>query len=229
MITPHQALPRTPARLWGRALLLVLSLALLAAAALPAQAAGLVVYVRDPAGAPLTDVVVYAQSKSAPSALPRTPKTAAIEQKDREFVPYVSVIQTGTTVNFPNRDPLFHHVYSFSPAKSFEIKLYSGAAPSGILFDKPGVVTLGCNIHDWMVGYIQVVDTPYFGKTGSEGQVQIDLPTGEYEVTIWHPNQRAAAAPKTLRLDGNSAQEFVLDVTPRKKVYKPPLDAIRYK
>jgi plastocyanin len=81
---------------------------------------------------------------------------------DREFTPYVSVIQTGTRVEFPNRDPIQHHVYSFSPAKTFEIKLYSGRSPESILFDKPGVITIGCNIHDWMIAYVLVVPTPYF-------------------------------------------------------------------
>ena len=104
-------------------------------------------------------------------------KLAAIAQVDREFVPYMTVLQTGTTVTFPNRDPIQHHVYSFSPAKSFEIKLYSGKSPSEILFDKPGVVTLGCNIHDWMIGYMLVVSTPYFAKTDAGGIARLrDVP-----------------------------------------------------
>jgi hypothetical protein len=111
-------------------------------------------------------------------------------------VPYVTVIQTGTTVTFPNRDPILHHVYSFSPAKPFEIKLYTGKSPVEVVFDKPGVVTLGCNIHDWMIGYIAVVPTPWFAKTDAAGTAIIrDLPPGAYDIQAWHPHQRGTIGP----------------------------------
>ncbi|MEO8102669.1 MAG: methylamine utilization protein [Betaproteobacteria bacterium] len=197
-----------------------------------AQAASLTVKVSDAAGNPLADAVIYALPRAGTHIAARTPRPVAIEQKDREFVPWVSVVQVGTTVNFPNRDPLMHHVYSFSPAKSFEIKLYSGEAPRTILFDKPGTVTLGCNIHDWMIGYIQVVETPHFAKTGSDGRAPIgDLAAGEYALHLWHPTQRAAADAKPVKLDARSHVEldFSLDVAPRKKPFKPPLDGVRYK
>ena len=155
----------------------------------------------------------------------------AVEQVDREFVPYVSVIQTGTTVTFPNRDPILHHVYSFSPAKTFEIKLYTGKSPSEILFDKSGVVTLGCNIHDWMIAYIVVVPTPYFGRTDASGVARLrDLPAGSYEVRAWHPQQRAALVPHTLALDAASSSRlaFAFDLVPRKPKFKPPFDRLKY-
>ena len=85
---------------------------------------------------------------------------------EREFVPFVTVVQTGTVVTFPNRDPILHHVYSFSPAKQFEIKLYTGKSPTEIVFDKAGVVTLGCNIHDHMIAYVYVSDSPWTAMTG---------------------------------------------------------------
>ena len=201
-------------------------------AAGPAGGAGLTVKVHDPAGNPVADAVAYALPKAGTPFPVRAPRPTAIEQKEREFVPYVTVIQAGTTVNFPNRDPLLHHVYSFSPVKSFEIKLYSGEAPRGILFDKPGTVILGCNIHDWMIGYILVVDTPYFGKTGKDGRAQIgDIVTGEFDVFVWHPTQSAGADAKSIRLDANAGPEiqFKLDAVPRKKPFKPVLDGVRYK
>src|SRR5438876_4329368 len=114
---------------------------LASALAFPARAASLEARVHDSAGKPVADAVVYAMP-AAGGVDARAGKTAAIEQIDREFVPYVSVIQSGTTVIFPNRDPILHHVYSFSPPKPFEIKLYSGMPPRGELFDKPGVVAL---------------------------------------------------------------------------------------
>jgi plastocyanin len=191
-------------------------------------AATLEARVVDASGTPLADAVVYAVPASGAHDSKSRSKIA-IEQVDREFVPYVSVIQVGTTVTFPNRDPLLHHVYSFSPAKTFEIKLYQGRSPSEILFDKPGVVTLGCNIHDWMIAYVLVVTTPYFGKSGADGMVRLhDVPNGNYEVKAWHPRQRAQAPTRALALQESNAAEFSIEVTPRKPKYKPPMDRMRY-
>jgi plastocyanin len=200
------------------ALTLILAFALFAARA--AHGASVETQVRDARGLPLADAVVYAMpSTGAIDAKPGRAHT--IEQVDREFVPYVSVIQTGTAVAFPNRDPILHHVYSFSPAKSFEIKLYSGKSPSEIVFDKPGVITLGCNIHDWMLGFILVVSTPHHAKTDASGNARLrDLPAGSYELHAWHPRQRASAAPLNLTL--------AVDAAPPKAKFKPPLDRLKY-
>jgi plastocyanin len=195
-----------------------------------AHSAAVDAHVRDSAGQPVADAVVYAMPSSG-AIDARSPRTHVIEQFDREFVPYVSAIQTGTAVAFPNRDPIMHHVYSFSPAGSFEIKLYSGKAPREIVFDKPGVVTLGCNIHDWMVAFILVVATPHFARTDAAGIARLrDLPAGAYELRAWHPQQRAATAPLRLALDAASSPgaEFVLDAAARRPKYKPPLDRMKY-
>jgi plastocyanin len=187
--------------------------------------------VRDASGRPVADAVVYAVP-SGPAAELRGPKTVAIEQVDREFVPYVSVIQAGTQVEFPNRDPIQHHVYSFSPAKSFEIKLYTGRSPGVILFDKPGVITIGCNIHDWMIAYLLVVATPHFAKVDAAGNARLrDLRPGAYEVRAWHPQQRAAPASVNATLESAASAAsagFNIDVEARKPRYKPPLDRMRY-
>ncbi len=137
--------------------LTVTLLSMLALAASPlAEAASVQVQVKDAAGKPLADAVVYAIAGATLEAKPgKAP--VSVEQIDREFVPYVTAIQVGTAVTFPNRDPILHHVYSFSPAKSFEIKLYTGKSPTEVVFDKPGVVTLGCNLHDRMTRNIVVV------------------------------------------------------------------------
>ena len=182
----------------------------------------------DSAGSPVVDAVVYAVAAAGGVEM-RGKKIVAVEQLDREFVPYVSVIQAGTTVTFPNRDPILHHVYSFSTARAFEIKLYTGKSPSEILFDKPGVVTLGCNIHDWMIGYILVVPTAYFGKSDASGVARLgDVPAGSYELRAWHPQQRAAAPNQALALESNARAHFAIEVLPRKPKYKPPLDKLRY-
>jgi len=209
-----------------------LAAALLVAASAASQAAAIDVRIRDAAGNPVPDAAVYAMP--ATGALEARPGKAAvqIEQADREFVPYLTVVQTGTTASFPNHDPILHHVYSFSPAKTFEIKLYTGRSPSSVTFDKPGVVTLGCNIHDWMIAYVLVVSTPHFGKTDASGAVRLrDLPPGSYAVHVWHPHQRSAVEPTTVALDNASsspALAFAMDVAPRKAKYKPPLDRLKY-
>jgi plastocyanin len=195
-----------------------------------AVAASIEAQVQDAAGKPVADAVVYATPAGGPQEA-RAAKAVDVAQADREFVPYVSVIQTGTSVAFPNRDPMQHHVYSFSPAKSFEIKLYTGRSPGEVRFDKPGIVTLGCNIHDWMIAYILVVSTPYFARTDELGRAQLrDLPAGAYELRAWHPGQRKAAAPSAVVLEAQAHQPaaYVIDVAPRKTRYKPPLDRLKY-
>ncbi|WP_371866897.1 methylamine utilization protein [Duganella fentianensis] len=147
----------------------------------------------DGAGKPLADVVVYAEPDS-PATLARATGTAQIEQKGLKFIPLVSVIQTGTTILFPNNDRVRHHIYSYSPAHKFDQKLYSGQAAAPQVFDRAGTVVLGCNIHDRMVAYVKVVDTPYFAKSDSNGMVQIELPAGaRYTVRAWHYNAAGGA------------------------------------
>ena len=166
-------------------LILNFTAALLATACNITIAGELSVLVTDSAGQPLENVVVYAETKNKQSM--DAPLTAAVEQKGKKFLPLVSVVQTGASVTFPNNDTVRHHVYSFSPAKNFELKLYSGITAAPITFDKAGTVVLGCNIHDKMIAFIQVVDTPYFGKTNALGKfVFKDLPNAQYVLKTWH-------------------------------------------
>jgi hypothetical protein len=116
-------------------------------------------------------------------------------------------VQTGTAVQFPNRDEIRHHVYSFSPPKVFELKLYAGTPAAPILFDKPGEVVLGCNIHDHMLAYVYVVDTPWFAKSGKQGEAKIDnVPAGEYDLHLWHYAQASPQTPQPIRLRGDENQ-----------------------
>ena len=183
--------------------------AMAAAASLPALSGGIEATVRDSGGVPLADAVVWAVPRSG--AAPRIARAAEIEQKDRQYRPRVTVVQDGTPVSFPNRDPFRHHVYSFSPAKRFEIKLYVGTPADPVVFDKPGEVVLGCNIHDDMVGYVYVVESPWFGKTDEKGRVRVDgLPGGDYELRAWHFQQAAPLASQALRVpeEGTAAAAF---------------------
>lgn len=170
-----------------------------------AHAASLDAEVRDLAGAPVADAVVQAIPRSGPVALRK--RDVQVEQIDKTFVPLVTVVQAGTPVQFPNRDAIRHHVYSFSPAKPFELKLYAGTPEAPIVFDKPGEVVLGCNIHDQMIAYILVVDTPHFAKTGKDGRARIEnLPAGDYELRLWHFAQAAPPSdPRPLRLRADEA------------------------
>ncbi len=164
--------------------ILAISAILLSLFSLHIQAAELTVDVIDMAGLPVENAVVYAEPDN-PVAMPQA--AAMIEQRGKQFNPLVSVIQTGSDVTFPNFDSVRHHVYSFSPAKTFELKLYSGVPTSPIKFDKAGTVVLGCNIHDTMVAFIQVVDTPYFTKSNKLGKAVLrDLPNGGYTLKVWH-------------------------------------------
>ena len=148
------------------------------------HAAELTVDVLDATGAPIENVVVCAEPEIK---VPPSEATAMIEQRGRQFNPLVTVVQTGTDIKFPNFDSVRHQVYSFSPAKTFELKLYSGVPSTPIKFDKAGTVVLGCNIHDFMLAFIQVVDTPYFAKTNKLGKATLhDLPNGNYTLKAWH-------------------------------------------
>lgn len=141
---------------------------------------------RNAEGQPLAEAVVAVEIKGpARSSNGR----AEMAQRDRQFQPHVLVVQTGTAVSFPNFDTVRHHVYSFSPIKPFDIKLYSGTPSEPVVFDKPGVAALGCNIHDRMGAFIVVVDTPVFGKTNAQGELSLDLPPGEHALKLWHPSR----------------------------------------
>lgn len=158
-----------------------------------ACAAPVTVQVSDASGRPLSDAAVYAEPASG-QVVPKSVRTTEIEQKGRQFSPLVTIVQTGTEISFPNNDTVRHHVYSFSPAKIFDIKLYSGVPGNPILFDKPGTVVVGCNIHDHMIAYIQVVSTPYFAKTDASGKVKLEgLVPGKYNLKAWHFNLPAGA------------------------------------
>lgn len=161
----------------------------------PAHAAALSVRVLGAQDAPLADAVVAVEVAGEPrSAPPGT--TAEMGQRQRRFTPTVLAVQAGTAVAFPNFDTVRHHVYSFSPIKPFEIKLYAGTPAAPIVFDKPGTAVLGCNIHDTMAGFIHVVATPHFAKTDATGQATLDVPPGSHRLLVWHPALGADAAPQ---------------------------------
>jgi plastocyanin len=192
-----------------------LPLGLLLALAGHANAVTFEALVQGPGGQAVADAAVVLE----PLAPVRTKlhATATIEQRGKEFIPYVTIVQTGTSVDFPNNDTIRHHVYSFSPAKRFEFKLYAGKPGNPVTFDKPGEVVIGCNIHDWMEAYVLVVDTPYFAKTAGDGKAVIaNIPAGRYRLQLWHPQQKSKQAPSEIDIGNSPARlKLVLDVKPR--------------
>lgn len=154
------------------------------------QAAELQLKVSDTQGQPLKDAVAALVPEQKPVF--SQPLTAVIDQHNKMFAPGVMAIRTNTLVRFPNSDDIRHHVYSFSPAKKFELRLYHGLTAEPVLFDKPGTVVLGCNIHDSMVAYIYVVDTEFHAVGDAQGNVRIQAPAGKYHLQIFHPRLTAA-------------------------------------
>lgn len=168
----------------------------------------------DQKNKPLTDAVVtFKPLDKQVSAAPIS--QASIAQFNKEFVPEVSVVRTGTPIVFPNRDPISHHVYSFSKAKTFDLPLYRGTPSEPIVFDTPGLVTLGCNIHDWMRAYVVVVDTPYYKISDNTGSVSLsDIPDGQYELEVWHPRQRKSFS-ETIDVNAEFSRELLIATKPK--------------
>ena len=170
----------------------------------PLAAATIEAIVQDGRGGAVRDAVVYAVPEARPVVVVPPRRGAVMEQKNRAFIPHVLAVQTGTAVRFPNLDDVQHHVYSFSSAKPFQLPLYKGNPPTPVIFDKAGVVTLGCNIHDQMSAFIVVVDTPYFEKTAANGRAALrDLEPGRYTVKVWAPEMRVEPASRTVTVTGD--------------------------
>jgi len=181
------------------ALRLCVAIVIIASAA-AAGAADLRVAVTDSRGQPAQQVVVVARPVGDVGA-GNAAKSATVTQQFQTFTPGVMPISVGTTVEFPNLDRMRHHVYSFSPAKTFEIHLYSGEDIPKVTFDAPGVITLGCNIHDWMTGYLYVTDAPYFAATDAAGVATLrNVPPGDYHLAVWHSKLDKEADEGTARV-----------------------------
>ena len=209
-------------RAW-RALVLVCALAAGMATGLRSESSaaavnGVAIDVVDLSGRPLANAVVWAVPLSGQSLPAPAGMSTEIRQRDARFIPEVTPVRVGTAVSFPNLDDVRHNVYSFSAAKKFSISLYLGTPAEPVVFDQPGEVVIGCNIHDRMIAYVLALDTPYFATSGGDGAAQLTgLVPGEYELHAWHPDQRTAPSTRrvTLRAQDRLAHRFVADLTPR--------------
>ena len=180
-------------------------------AQVPAAAGALEVRVTDAAGQPLPDAVVFLESPEAQAAARPLPGVE-IAQVQRQFAPQLTVVTVGTPVSFPNRDSVRHQVYSFSPVKKFEIKLYVGTPSAPVVFERPGVAVLGCNIHDQMAAWVLIVDTPWYGRAGADGRVQLpQVPAGAYRLRAWHASLPVGAPASDRALTvGAAPQQLTL-------------------
>lgn len=178
-----------------------------------AQAVTLTVDVLNESGDEIavTQVVVALHASEASTLRKNNSVVRQIEQTNSQFKPFISAVQVGSSIKFPNRDSFAHHVYSFSEPAKFQSELYSQQESHEIEVSKPGVIVVGCNIHDWMLAYVYVVDTPNFAQP-KNNQVQFEsIEDGEYSVSIWHPSMTSpiistveiASASKTVQLRVN--------------------------
>jgi plastocyanin len=194
----------------------------LAAGETAAAAGGLRVRIFDRDGAPVPEVVVSARALDAAATPPDAAPPSQMNQHDLAFEPHILIVRTGTAIEFPNDDEVRHHVYSFSPAKQFNFSIDSRATHEAIRFDVPGVVTLGCNIHDEMLAYVVVVDTPYFAKTGPDGGIEFDgLTPGRYEVSIWSSRIAQKHLPDAVEVVIADDEAASLDYNFTEKLHPP--------
>jgi plastocyanin len=187
---------------------LVLGLCLFAST--PGLAATLQLRVDD-GTAPAADAVASLHAVARPAA---PGSRAVMDQRDTAFVPGVLPVQAGTSVSFPNSDRVQHQVYSFSAAKPFELPLYAGTPLEPVRFDTPGVVVVGCNIHDWMIGHIVVLDTPHFGKSDAQGRVRLQAPPGTYRLRVWHARLATPFERSVSLAEGSAEQTVTLALGP---------------
>jgi plastocyanin len=176
-----------------------------------AQAADLTVVIRDSNGRPVEDAVVMADASGRPAP---APARFVINQRNMQFVPYVLVVPVGSTIEFGNLDPYRHHVYSFSPAKKFELKLFGQGETRPVRFDRAGLVSIGCNIHDSMQAFVQVVDTPFARKSDETGRVVLrGVPAQVRQVRVYHPLLRAPGNQMIVAV--NASRDSTVPVTVR--------------
>jgi plastocyanin len=180
------------------------------------EAATIVAQIKDKNGNAVTNAIVYAVPVGFAAPVVKPGTNAMVEQNQFKYEPFVSVVQKGTQMRFPNKDKADHHVKVLSGPQFFEFQIYTRKEPTPIVLDKPGQITLQCLLHNWMNAHIYVVDTPYFTKTSKTGSAILqDLPEGEYDVFVTHPNvlfpgQVSPQMPRRMKLEATTSQ--VVDV-----------------
>ena len=195
-----------------RMLALSLFVLLLGAAPLP-PAAGVSVAVRGPNGQPIANAVVTIHLVGRATPAPRVAGGYAVRQQNIQFNPFLLVVPVNADVSFPNFDQVRHQVYSFSPTKRFELKLYAREQNRTVRFDRAGPVSLGCNIHDQMTAFIYVTDSAFTARTDASGNVSLaGVPQGAITISVWHPYLRAPGnqVSRQINLGGGARETFTV-------------------
>lgn len=188
-------------------------------------ASSLKVAALDQNAAAITELVVWLTPLDAP--LPPLPApgsiSAIVEQKDEEFNPYIIAVRTGTEVEFPNLDDVQHHVYSLSRPAKFDIPLHGGNKTESVILDQAGIVPVGCNIHDWMLSYVVVTDSPWFALTGESGSTTFsNIPSGRYTLSAWNPRLRKTHELEVTLADGTNEVALELRLRPDRRIRRAP-------
>jgi plastocyanin len=191
---------------------LLAALALAVAAGVAPTEAGVVsgvVRTRPRAGTVPAAAVVYAEPVDAPS--PRGGAAFTLAQKHKTFQPQVLAVPTGSTVTFPNHDPIFHNVFSLSGPQPFDLGLYRGGQSRTRTFQQPGVYRVFCNIHPEMTALVLVVPTPYAAQVDADGRFALDLPPGRYRLTALSPRASAVSLEVVSMAGATDAPPLTLD------------------
>lgn len=176
-----------------------------------AHAAPVTVEITDTSGRPAANAVVALTSASTAEPS-RLPAEAVIDQRKETFLPLVTVLRKGGRVVFTNNDTTMHQVYSFSPIKQFAFEIDEGRKSEPVVFYKAGIAAIGCNIHDHMIAYVYVADTPWVAITDSQGDAQIEAPPGNYRVEVWHPQLAPGRALPSGTLAVKGPTKFALSL-----------------
>lgn len=194
-----------------------------------ASGQGIVLHLHDSDGEPINDAVMELLSDSANTSASTSMQEVRVDQLDKEFIPAVTTIVAGGSASFPNSDDILHHVYSFSPAKNFDMPLYGRDADSQYreVFDVPGVVEIGCNIHDWMLAYIYVGQSNLMAISDDIGIAGLaNIPPGQYRLRVWH--SRLDAPQNSMEIDivieaGRTEEvELTVDLARDRRVRRAP-------
>ena len=156
-------------------------------------------------GKPVADMVVWLEVAEPPPFVQSS--KVVLDQRNVTFIPRVVVVRVGTTVEFPNNDRLFHNVFSYRDGKKFDLGMYPTGTSKPIVFDRPGLARLFCNIHPNMAAYVMAVDTPYYALSDERGVFTIsDVPPGSYTYHAWRPGGQQLSGRVTV--DGKQALEI---------------------
>jgi len=204
-----------------RALLFIVPLAF---ASIRCAASEVAFKLTDTKGAPIADAVVSLAPLDVAVKVSPPAEPIELSQSGQEFSAWVTPVLVGTTAVFPNRDTVAHQVYSLSPAKKFALPLYKPGSEGSAVFDQPGVVVIGCNIHDWMSAYIVVLATPFFARTNFDGTATVAaVPPGRYRAEVWHPRlAKTETRELTVTEPAPSPLAFTLTLKPDRRIRRAP-------